>query len=121
MSDRQGVFDKALSHMRQQGRKSVVGAGCSYRGVGGLKCAIGIFIPDRQYGLEMESHTVDCTCVYNALPKSVRNTGEQFLCDVQGRLHDDLSTNYFLYELEFSARDLAIRYDLKYSAPEATP
>lgn len=61
----QEVFDTVCAHLAQQGRRSVDhkddGDGyyfarprCAYRGLGGLKCAIGCLIPDEEYDPRME-------------------------------------------------------------------
>lgn len=58
---RQEIFDKVASHLLRQNAKSVVTAGaigCSYRGIEGRKCAIGILIDDDEYEPEMEGRSV---------------------------------------------------------------
>jgi hypothetical protein len=61
----QEVFDKVVAHLRSMPRQSsteVVNGRprriCAYRGDAGLKCAIGIFIPDELYVMEMEETTI---------------------------------------------------------------
>lgn len=117
---RQTVFNRALSHLRTQGKVSLGYIGCSYRGDDGMKCAIGIFIPDSKYDYGMEGNTVDCACVFDVLPKTVSRTGERFLSDIQSYLHDDIADYCFKESLEQSAIQLAAVYGLKYSAPETT-
>ena len=44
---RQEMFNRATAHLVRQGKRSVNDSGrCLYRGPNGLKCAIGIFLPD---------------------------------------------------------------------------
>lgn len=117
---RQTVFNRALSHLRTQGKKSVGHIGCAYRGDDGMKCAIGIFIPDSKYDYDMENNTVDCACVFDVLPKTVSRTGARFLSDIQSYLHDEIVDDRFQESLEQSAIRLAAVYGLKYSAPEPT-
>lgn len=117
MSDRQKVFDKALAHLRKQGKRSMGRLGCAYRGDDDLKCAIGIFIPQKYYDDAMEGDTVAAHSVFDFLPTSVAATGPQFLSDIQGRLHDDVSDYNFLKGLEIAAEYLASDYGLKYTAP----
>lgn len=52
----QEVFDKVVAHLRQQGKKSKAATldQCAYRGVGGLKCAVGCLIGDDEYSSHME-------------------------------------------------------------------
>jgi hypothetical protein len=116
---RQKVFDKALAHLRKQGKKSMGFIGCSYRGEGGLKCAIGIFITDSKYKNSFEGATVDE--IMDVLPDSVSSAGKAFLIDLQSQLHDDVSFVDFPARLEQSASDLADKYNLKYSATGAAP
>lgn len=117
MSNRQKVFDKALAHLRKQGKRSMSFAGCAYRGPDGLKCAIGIFIADRKYNAVMEGNTADTDCVFGALPKYVADAGEKFLSDIQNELHDGVYDSKFLKGLEIAAESLASDYSLKYTAP----
>ena len=116
---RQKVFDRALAHLRSQGKKSMGYIGCSYRGDDGLKCAIGIFIADRKYMASLEGQQVDS--IMSALPKSVSSAGDEFLYYLQSRLHDDLPEDRFPASLEQSASDFAAKYNLKYSATGAAP
>lgn len=58
----QEIFDKAARHLLTQNARSVgafgVGAGaCAYRGKGGRKCAVGIFIDDDYYQESMEGES----------------------------------------------------------------
>lgn len=58
----QQVFDDAYTGLASQGfRRSIgdkdIGAGCAYRGVSGLRCAIGHCIPDSKYHAELEGYT----------------------------------------------------------------
>lgn len=112
---RQKVFDKALTHLREQGRKSMGRGTCAYRGDDGLKCAIGIFISDKKYGVYLEGQTTDT--IIDLLPVSVSKAGQVFLCNLQTDLHDDLMGDDFLKDLEEAAPVFTNRYNLTYSAP----
>lgn len=49
---RQAIYDKVRDHLLAQKKKSVTAKDkslCAYRGVGGLKCAAGVLIPDECY------------------------------------------------------------------------
>jgi len=52
----QELFDIVFKHLMSQNARSMMGNGitCAYRGEGGLKCAIGILIPDEDYRKDME-------------------------------------------------------------------
>lgn len=47
----QTVFNKVATHLLKQKKRSQFGAACLYRSRGGLKCAAGCLIPDKQYHL----------------------------------------------------------------------
>lgn len=57
--NKQQLFDAAYLGLAKQGFKRSMNpdepALCAYRGLGGLKCAIGHAIPDEKYQLDMES------------------------------------------------------------------
>ena len=52
----QELFDIVYKHMMSQNARSVMGgySTCAYRGEDGLKCAIGVLIPDEDYREDME-------------------------------------------------------------------
>jgi hypothetical protein len=60
----QSVFDTVVAHLRKQGKQSLswprkARAGrCCYRGPRGLRCAIGVLIPDEFYDKKFEGKTV---------------------------------------------------------------
>lgn len=55
----QEVYTKVRTHLLKQGRKSLgVFGGCTYRGNGGCKCAIGCLIPDTNYKYDLEGNGV---------------------------------------------------------------
>lgn len=51
----QGIFDHVYTEIVKQGRGSLdPEAGCAYRAPGGLKCAVGVLIPDAYYTYKAE-------------------------------------------------------------------
>lgn len=54
MPTKQQTFDTVVSHLRKQKARSSTDVGCAYRGAGGMKCAVGVLIPDNLYHPEME-------------------------------------------------------------------
>lgn len=50
----QEIFDTVVSHLLQQGKPASDGDYCVYRTTDGLKCAIGVLIPDDEYIPTME-------------------------------------------------------------------
>jgi len=55
---RQNFFDKVVEHLAKQGQQSMMDGRCRYKTPDGLKCAIGIFIPDDKYKLEFEGRSI---------------------------------------------------------------
>ena len=57
--NKQEVFDKVAKHLLTQKIKCVDSTGrCVYRGINGLKCAIGCLIPDDVYEPSMEGFVI---------------------------------------------------------------
>lgn len=57
----QEIFDTVARHLLTQKAQSLVdedGPECAYRGEGGLKCAIGVLIPDAHYTPTIEGRAV---------------------------------------------------------------
>lgn len=54
MLTEQEIFDKVASHLLKQGRQSVGGSQCLYRGPDDLKCAVGALIDDKWYDPDVE-------------------------------------------------------------------
>jgi hypothetical protein len=50
----QEVFDFVCTKVIEQGKPSMKGASCAYRGAGGSKCAFGHLILDEDYDAQME-------------------------------------------------------------------
>lgn len=51
----QEVFDTVVRHLYAQRRQAISTDGrCKYRAPGGLKCAVGVLIPDDKYTAEMD-------------------------------------------------------------------
>lgn len=54
----QEVFDKVKKHLLTQMERSITLDRCAYRGIGGLKCAVGCLIPDELYDPKFEGLSV---------------------------------------------------------------
>jgi len=54
----QKMFDTAAVGMLKQGKKSIEGNACRYRGGDGCKCAVGFLIPDDLYSPDIEGTSV---------------------------------------------------------------
>lgn len=55
----QEIFDTVARHLLKQGARSITPMGrCAYRGNGGLRCAVGVLIPDDVYCTAIEDSVV---------------------------------------------------------------
>lgn len=115
--NRQRVYDEIITHLRKQGRKSTHVGMCAYRGDGGAKCAIGIFIPDEKYSPGIEGMSVSDRIVHEILPGYVRQCGKDFLTGMQ-RLHDIMGMEIFSKEFEVQTQYIAEANKLVYTPPE---
>ena len=98
---KQDIFNTAANGLLKQGKKSGDGFSCFYRGPNGLKCAIGMLIPDELYKARFEGQSAGESGVINVLIKiGVPNTIEyaNFLENLQG-VHDDYHTDKWDREL----------------------
>lgn len=56
----QEAFDKVVVHLKQQKwKKALDGKDYMYRSGDGLKCAVGVLIPDSQYSTKLEDQDAD--------------------------------------------------------------
>ena len=91
---KQDIFNTAANGMLKQGKKSEDSEGsseCLYRGPNGLKCAVGMLIPDDLYKARFEGQKVSDPSLIKALVKiGLPNTVvfADFLDHLQG-VHDD--------------------------------
>lgn len=124
--DRQWAFDTALTGLRAQGRKSVSGEDCLYRGPDGTKCGVGFLIPDDRYSPDLDTRCpngASVAVVANAVMPGLGRGPEPwedlrgdraFLSRLQRRLHDQLTDD--LSDLELAATAFAEEWGLTYAA-----
>jgi hypothetical protein len=67
---KQEVFDQVAKHLLTQNARSTKMQCCSYRGVGGLKCAAGCLIADSEYDHDMEGSDWLTLVKDNIVPKN---------------------------------------------------
>jgi len=87
---RQNIFNISASGLLKQGKASKDSSSCMYRGPNGLKCAIGMLIPDKLYKPRFEGYDASGFGVRKALVKAgVPNTVAfvNFLACLQ-KVHD---------------------------------
>lgn len=59
MKTEQEIFDEVLSKLRKQGKPSMRGFACLYRGPESMKCAVGHLIPDTHYLPEFDASSFE--------------------------------------------------------------
>jgi hypothetical protein len=86
--NQQEIFNKVARHLARQGRKATDKNGeCSYRGKGGLKCAVGCLIRDSEYRSNMEGESVFSLVRTGMLPTRLKRA-RRLLARLQSA-HDD--------------------------------
>lgn len=116
MLTRQEIFNKVSSCLLKQMEKSISLKGCAYRGDGGLKCAIGHLIPDKEYKEELEGRTI--ISLFETFPAMMERIGlsrndKAFLDSLQG-IHDSNNP----CDWEERLRDFAYVHNLIFKEPE---
>lgn len=117
--NKQEIFDKVVSHLRLQGKKSLIGegtTGCAYRGHDGTMCAVGCLISDEQYRPTMERANLASLREKCMLPDHLSNLSLdsfQLLAKLQF-IHDF----YEIGSWEEQWKSCASHYGLEYSKPE---
>lgn len=87
--DKQQIFDTVATHLLKQGKPALSAEGyCRYRTDDGLKCAVGVLIPDDKYDPKIEGYPVGDAgdvgaMVRQALPFSTNPNLINFLADLQ--------------------------------------
>lgn len=114
----QEAFNKVVTGLRAQGKPSVVmdiygGNMCAYRNPNGLKCAIGMLIPDEQYTSCFEGG-LSLSEVIESVP-ALQGIDSSLLSLLQ-RTHDNASDNHevngFMEDLESGFQRVARIYNL---------
>lgn len=103
--NKQEIFSRAKSHLLQQNAKSIINNACAYRGDNGLKCALGIFIPDEKYSKFLEYRTPRDPALKDAFEFHIsRNYEISFLRELQ-EIHDYCEPEEWEHELgEFAKK-----------------
>jgi len=85
----QNIFDEVITHLVRQGKRAAAGGHCRYR-ADGLKCAVGVLIPDEEYDSAWEGCPVGEIHYMLGRPESfwgIDVSHLRFLVDLQD-LHD---------------------------------
>ena len=84
----QAAFEKVVRHLLRQGKRSSSDGWCQYRGPLGLKCAIGVLIPDEEYVPAMDGLTASALRLMREFaPPSLLGLDECLLTELQ-EVHD---------------------------------
>lgn len=93
------AFKIVKKHMLCQNQQSRAGWGCKYRAPDGLRCAVGILIPDDEYDeswdtneIGLRASIVQCYC------PSLKNVDTGMLEAVQ-KIHDNVSPEHWAVKL----------------------
>lgn len=110
----QEVFDYVAKHLLKQGERSVVGTSCSYRGVGGLMCAVGCLISDEEYKPEMDVAAGQGTSWTSLVGRELANSSKHdgLLVELQGA-HDGANPKMGV-PFEFGLKRIALNRKLEY-------
>lgn len=82
----QDIFDHMVQHLARQGKKSIVGTKCKYRGPENTACAAGACIPDQLYSEAFEGKRISYLLDYYPALTYLRDY--QLLLTKLQRLHD---------------------------------
>lgn len=114
----QEFFDKTVNAIRAQGKPSIGPNGCRYRGIGGLKCAVGHHITDDEYSPEMEYLGCSHWEFLSMLPDGHVLKEYVRLARSMQASHDRAArSGNFLGDFERRVRIVAEEYELVYTPP----
>jgi hypothetical protein len=106
----QELFDTVVAHLLKQNKKSLGTDGfCKYRGDIGLKCAIGVLIPDDKYKTWMDydpTTGLRCVLVDIGLSEHYR------LCGRLQNIHDsDIGAEVWMCRLQNLAKEFGLEFN----------
>jgi hypothetical protein len=119
----QEIFDTVATHLFEQGRQSAKDGMCLYRTDSGLKCAVGVLIPDEAYDTKMDDMdsqgdtSVRSLILSGLLPSDLQKTFEDnqsLLLDLQW-VHDQEYNWNYNEDLKYQLEIVAANHDLDYS------
>lgn len=87
----QEIFDTVARHLLKQGKRSMKGEHCAYRGDGDTACAVGCLMTDDESAPELEGSSVEGLVSRGALPNRLRPHA-RLLGRLQ-RVHDEVEYN----------------------------
>ena len=106
----QEIFDTVARHLLRQNACSRYLGDCMYRNPNGLRCAVGILIPDDKYHENIETFDVYHPLVQAALPREVRRH-TTLLRELQ-EVHDEQGPENWLEALKECAAQFSLEWRL---------
>lgn len=112
----QEAFDIMIAHLRKQRKKSIIvdeegDIICMYRNPWGLKCAVGVLIPDEMYNPDMEGKSV--SHLISKFPHMFAGIQEDLLECIQ-RIHDRYPVDSWEKRFKELAKMFNLTYDREY-------
>lgn len=115
----QELYTKVRNHLLTQNQKSLMVRNgkvdpnehvCAYRGLNGLRCAIGILIPQTNYQKVFEDKTISVPSIQAAIPSVDWSTQECLLTSLQ-LVHDEYEVGEWKLRLDRVARDFQLQVE----------
>ena len=118
MQTRQEIFEIVAKHLFSQGQRALNSLGsCSYRGHG-LKCAVGVLIPDDEYREEFDNDPMDTSvkylCKYHDYFQNKFGHDISFFERLQG-VHDNKHNWDSNIGMRDALKEVAIHYQLDHN------
>jgi len=106
----QEIFDKVITHLREQKSKAVNHENkCMYRAPNNKKCAFGVLIPDEIYSIDMEGKK-SYTVIENNKPlNDIYGKNIDIIQNLQN-IHDTCSVDAWERNFELTARIHRVNY-----------
>ena len=110
----QEAFDKVVAFLTKQNCRSmsVNGLYCAYRGIGGMKCAVGCLIPDDEYDPKMDGlGSLDIRSILKDFSIPSLNGIAVDLLESLQRVHDNVSPEYWQGKFEEVAHKFGLVFN----------
>ena len=123
----QELFDRVATHLLTQNRKSQsLNGACQYRHYTGLKCAIGVLIPDELYRTAFEGQGIDTYARPSSWSADILHAAgilesQVHLAKRLQDCHDDYEPHEWVYQLKTIAIDHDLDFNLSPSTLDTQP
>jgi len=106
----QEAFNIAYIGVTRQGKKSINGSGCAYRGCLNTKCAIGFLIPDQEYQHDFDSGIAHI-CYISEKVSTLKKLPYNFIRELQSA-HDSARDQVFVTDFQAAMGKIAKEHSL---------